>query len=195
MCLNNIPVGTCIYFIYTFLSPFIQSLGCFSFFAVRSNSTFLCKFLCEYVCVLLAVHLWVELLGHTITVWEEAMFNSHSPFPSEFLQEVQSLLLPQTPSLTWIACSWSLYFPGLLWPSWHPPSSWRDAKGGSLWMSHLQTPVCTLEHSLVLGQVSKAASAILGHRAGERREHWLSVSHLCVHVCSVVSDSLQPHGL
>ena len=47
-------------------------------------------------------------------------------------------------------------------------------------MSHLQTPVCTLEHSLVLGQVSKAASAILGHRAGERREHWLSVSHLCV---------------
>ena len=141
MCLNNIPVGTCIYFIYTCLSPFIQSLGCFCFFAVRSNSTFLCKFLCEYVCVLLAVHLWVELLGHTITVWEEAMFNNHSPFLSEFLQEVQSLLLPQTPSLTWIACSWSLYFPGLLWPSWHPPSSWRDAKGGSLWMSHLQTPV------------------------------------------------------
>ena len=108
------------------------------------------------------------------------MFNNHSPFLSEFLQEVQSLLLPQTPSLTWTACSWSLYFPGLLWPSWHPPSVWGDAKGRRLWMSHLQTRVCTLEHSLVLGQVSKTAPAILGHRAGKRHEHWLSVTSLCV---------------
>ena len=114
------------------------------------------------------------------------MFNNHSPFLSEFLQEVQSLLLPQTPSLTWTACSWSLYFPGLLWPSWHPPSAWGDAKGRRLWMSHLQTRVCTLEHSLVLGQVSKTAPAILGHRAGKRHEHWPSVTSLCACVLSRV---------
>ena len=44
MCLRNISGCTYIYFIYTFLSPFIQSGLFLLFFAVRNNSTFCARF-------------------------------------------------------------------------------------------------------------------------------------------------------